>query len=448
MPAIVHRFRIRCSQGNQRSDLCRCYSSSRLKTFRPRKPGRSHRRALSAQVPLLHCRCLGDRFPRFLMKILHATDFHNRANSGITFAVNELASQTLARLSPEGSVTLLSIGETDIAVDPGVRHVKARPSTDITRLWRFAPSYSAVCDEAIRGEKAAIVHIHGIWMYPQFAAARCAHRRNVPTILTNHGAIQWAIRQPRILGGAKKRFYIGLMKGRLLRKVTVQHAITNLDRDALYSLLPHPRIEVIPNFVDLQKVDHWLAVPSPPAQRGEPYVLCFGRLHPTKGVDILIEAFGLAALPRDWRLIIVGPSVDLLYQKKLRRLIADSPRGDRIEMRDAVWDLGEKYALMRDAWVTVVPSHTEVISLVNLESSACFTPTITTKATGLHDWTEGGGLLIEAERSQLAAALSDAARWSTLERAQRGAASRELIQRRYSATAVMPRWLDLYRSLS
>jgi glycosyltransferase involved in cell wall biosynthesis len=102
---------------------------------------------------------------------------------------------------------------------------------------------------------------------------------------------------------------------------------------------------------------------------------------------------------------------------------------------------------MRDAWVTVVPSHTEVISLVNLEASACLTPTITTTATGLTDWTEGGGLLIEPAVAALATALSQTARWSDQERWERGVASRRLVERRYSAKAVMPGWMELYRSL-
>jgi glycosyltransferase involved in cell wall biosynthesis len=112
-----------------------------------------------------------------------------------------------------------------------------------------------------------------------------------------------------------------------------------------------------------------------------------------------------------------------------------------------VWDPAAKYRLMRDAWVTIVPSHTEVVSLVNLEASACFTPTITTTATGLTDWTEGGGLLVEPDLGPVTQALSEAARWSDQERQQRGLASRRLVEQRYSATAVMPRWMDLYRSL-
>jgi glycosyltransferase involved in cell wall biosynthesis len=379
------------------------------------------------------------------MNLLYATDFHNRTNSGITFAVNELVSQAVGGLPAENSIQLVSLGDTDISVDARVRHLKVEPSSGPARAWRYAPAYAPTCEAAIKRHNVSVVHIHGLWMYPQFAAAGTAHRFAVPTVLTNHGAVQWALRQPGLLGAAKKRVYMSLMKDRLFRRITVQHAITAQERDALHSFFPHQRIEVVPNFVDVQTVDKTLAASN--AQSDDPYALFLGRLHPTKGVDILIEAFGRAATPRDWRLIVIGPEVDRPYAHRLRQLIAASPKAGRIEIRDPIWDAGVKYRLMRDAWITVVPSHTEAISLVNLESSSCFTPTITTTATGLTDWTEGGGLLVQPALGPLADALSEAARWPDRERRERGLASRGLIERRYSAAVVMPRWLDLYRSL-
>jgi len=379
------------------------------------------------------------------MNILYATDFHNRANSGITFAVNELAGQAVANLSPKGSVHLLSVGATDLPIEQGVRHHRVEPSGGPARAWRFAPSYAPTCEATIKRENMSVVHIHGLWMYPQFAAARAAQRFAVPTVLTNHGAVQWALRQPGFLGAAKKRAYMNLMRDRMFRRITVQHAITQQDRDALYSFFPHNRIEILPNFVNVQALDRELQSTS--VQTGERYMLYLGRLHPTKGIDVLIEAFGRAELSRDWRLVIVGPTANKPYADQLRRLIAGSPRSDRIEMREPVWEPAAKYHLMRDAWVTIVPSHTEAISLVNLESSACSTPTITTRATGLTDWGQGGGLLVEPAVAPLADALSASARWSDSERMQRGMLSRQLIEQRYSAGVVIPRWMDLYRSL-
>ena len=379
------------------------------------------------------------------MNILHATDVHNQLNTGITVAVNELVSRTLPELGPRGSVALLSTGETDVQIDSAAHHVSVDMAKGPVRAWRYAPRYRAICEELIRERGIDVVHVHGAWMHPQLAAVRSAHRLGVPTVLTNHGLVQWALRQPDWIGAIKKRLYMTLVREALFHKVTVHHAITPLDRESIQAFFPRARIEIIPNFIDVQKLDSHLTRAN--GQRGEPYMLYLGRLHPTKGIDLLIEAFGRAGLARDWRLVLVGPIVNKTYEDRLRALIAASPLADRIEIRKPVWDPVAKYCLMRDAWITVVPSHTEVVSLVNLEASACFTPTITTTGTGLTDWADGGGLLVEPHLGPLAEALSEAARWSDRERHERGLASRRLIEQRYSSTAVMPRWMDLYRSL-
>ncbi len=379
------------------------------------------------------------------MNILHATDFHTRMNLGISVAVNGLISRTLTEVAPRGSVNLLSVGPTDIPLHRQMRHISTAASSGPTAMWRYAPHYSGMCDDIIRTQSISLIHIHGAWMYPQFAAARAARRHGIPSVLTNHGLLQWALRQPNLIGAFKKRLYLALMRDRLFQAVSVLHAITESDRDCLHRLFPCKRIETIPNFIDLDEVDRILQRTT--ERHSEPYVLFLGQLHPAKGVDVLIDAFNVAEVSDELRLIIAGPPVDASYAAKLRRTIAASPRVHRIELRGPVWEPVEKYALMRKAWVTVVPSRSDVISFVNLEASACSTPTITTSGAGLTDWTEGGGLAVEPAVVPLAAALGEAVRWSNDERDQRGRASRRLVEKRYSAVAVIPLWMSLYRSL-
>ena len=380
-----------------------------------------------------------------MINILHATDRHTRATTGITFAVNEIIAQT-STMQGQGNISLLSVGKTDMDLPAGTRHFCSKPSLPLSGPWRYAPGYAHLCRKVVDGQKIDALHIHGVWPYAIFAAHRAASRAGIPTVLTNHGQLTaWALRQPNWLGALRKRLYLALMADRLFKRISVLHAITPLDRESVHRLFSRSRIEVIPNSIDLGKLDRSAAEISSPSPA--PYVLFVGRLHPVKGLDLLVEAFGRAALPRDWRLIIVGPEEVSDYAIFLRKMIAASPRANQIELRGPVWKAAEKYALMRNAWVTVVPSHTEVVSLVNLEASACRTPTITTRATGLFDWEEGGGVLVEPTITSIEEALSLSARWTDEERYQRGQASRQLVEQCYSTTATAPRWMELYRSL-
>ena len=246
----------------------------------------------------------------------------------------------------------------------------------------------------IAEHRISVVHIHGVWMHPQYAAAQAASKLGVPTILTNHGHLEhWALREP---GKAfqENRQYLTIMRDRLFRKVTVFHAITPLNKSIIHKLFPGSRIELIPNSIDLAEVDAVSA--NAGRQDGiAPYALFVGRLAPQKGIDLLIEADWPSTVPRDWRLLIAGPEEFPRYAAYLRQLIAASPRANQVELIGPVWNPKEKYSLMRNAWLVAVPSRSEVVALVNLEASAAPTPTITTRTTGLVDWEEGGGLLSE-----------------------------------------------------
>ena len=381
--------------------------------------------------------------------VLHATDFYNRANTGITFAIRSVSEQTRRFNAGPSTYALASVGVVDVAVPSGAIVETAPVSKNLLlRSWRYSPQYAENIKRMISNYSISVMHVHGTWMYPQFAAVRAAKAQNIPVILTNHGHLeQWALQYPGPLGALKKRAYLAAMHRPLFRNVDIFHAISLLNRDMLYKLFPWAHVEYIPNSVDIDAID---AMAGGYKRSGdiEPYILFIGRLAPQKGVDLLIQAFGRADLPPDCKLIIVGPVESESYATYLQRLVMTSPRKNRIEWRDPVWNESEKVRLMTDAWLVAVPSRSEGLALVNLEASACCTPTVTTFNTGLHDWSDGGGLLIETSVPALEQALASAMAWDDAERVQRGVLSHKLIADRYSTQITGPRWVELYTALS
>jgi glycosyltransferase involved in cell wall biosynthesis len=380
--------------------------------------------------------------------VLHATDFHNRSNTGITFAVGSLIEQCQRLDGRTAQYALVGIGDVDVTVPPGtVIETTPVANSRPLRSWRYSPDYAGAVRRLISSCGISVVHVHGTWMYPQFAAVREAKAQRVPIVLTNHGHLeQWALEYPSALGALKKRAYLHLMDRPLFRNVDIFHAISLLNRDMLHKLFPWARVEYIPNSIDLDAIDETTGG----CQRSgniEPYVLFVGRLVPQKGVDLLIQAFGAADLPQDSKLLLVGPVESESYATYLRGLIAASPRKERIEWRGPIWDEAEKARLITDAWFVAVPSRSEALGLVNLEASACRTPTITTFSTGLSDWMDGGGLLIEPDVVALQQALTEALAWDDAERVQRGKASRRLVADRYSTRVTGPRWIELYTEI-
>jgi glycosyltransferase involved in cell wall biosynthesis len=219
------------------------------------------------------------------------------------------------------------------------------------------------------------------------------------------------------------------------------HAITPLERDHLGRLLPGCKIVVIPNAIDLDpaRLDS--------IQEREHIILFLGRIEPKKGVDILINAFAQARLGSDWSLEVVGPSWSEVYMQFLHRLVEEYGLTGQVHFRGPLFGAA-KQKLLDSAWLMVAPSHSEVVGLVNLEAGSHWLPSITTHQTGLADWMEGGGVLINPDIVELAQALVVASSWSADEQRARGCASRQLIERRYSWAAVTPMWQTLYSDLA
>jgi glycosyltransferase involved in cell wall biosynthesis len=240
---------------------------------------------------------------------------------------------------------------------------------------------------------------------------------------------------------AKKRIFWKFLAQPQLLNSSVVHAITPLEAKCLSRLLPGSKIVVIPNAIDL---DSTQLVSS---TSREPTLLFLGRIEPKKGVDILIRAFAQSRLTSDWCLEVVGPSWSDAYMQALKCLVDQTGLSGRVHFRGPLFG-AEKQKLLDSAWLMVVPSHSEVVGLVNLEAGSHWLPSITTHQTGLVDWMEGGGILINPDVDELAKAIVAASSWSAAEQRARGVASRQLVERRYSWAAVTPMWQALYSDLS
>jgi glycosyltransferase involved in cell wall biosynthesis len=220
----------------------------------------------------------------------------------------------------------------------------------------------------------------------------------------------------------------------------VIHAITPLEQRHLSRIFPRKRIEIIPNAIDIPKSGPGLA-----GER-EKKILYLGRIEPKKGADILLRAFAAARISGDWTLDIAGPVWSEGYRRQLQEIVRQFGLDHRVRFLGPVFG-EEKQKLIDRAWVMAVPSHSEVVGLVNLEAAVGCLPTITTHQTGLYDWESGGGILINPRDDELRRTLEVACSWSASERRDRGLASHRLVALRYSWQTVLPIWLSLYKSL-
>jgi glycosyltransferase involved in cell wall biosynthesis len=317
-------------------------------------------------------------------------------------------------------------------------------------VWRLPRGLKAYLGQLNR-LGGPILHLHGVWMGFQWLAAKAAQRQKIPALLSPHGMLnRWHLRDWGFKE-LRKLIYWHTLAYPAFRHIPLIHAVTPRERDELAGWFPGRRIAIIPNALDLEEMDRLLTEArdqaSPPMD--EPYVLFLGRLHPVKGIELLIEAFAqcVRESKRRFRLLIAGPESDPAYSAKLKSLVRLLGVEQKVTFLGPVFGAQEKISLYRHAWAFCAPSQVEVMGLVNLEAAAAGVPVLTTHETGLSGWREGGGMLVHPRVEDLSQALTQIFSWSENERVDRGNRLRQLVERRYSWQAVGPQWLELYASL-
>jgi glycosyltransferase involved in cell wall biosynthesis len=160
--------------------------------------------------------------------------------------------------------------------------------------------------------------------------------------------------------------------------------------------------------------------------------LFLGRIHPKKGLDLLLTAwFRLQAQRKNWELVIAGPD-ERNYCRQVRKLAASLGIDREIIFTGTVTG-SRKIALLYSADLFVLPSYSEGLPVSLLEAMACEVPVVATRACNCPDiYPAGAGWGCDPTADSVGEALREAMQAAETERGQRGRLGRQLVQRAYS----------------
>lgn len=295
-------------------------------------------------------------------------------------------------------------------------------------------------------EGADILHLHGMWRPSNYQIASLARRLGVPYVMSTHGTLDdWSMRQSPL----RKRLYLSLVEGRNLAGAGRIHATASEEANEIRRRISHDRVSVIPCAFDsgpFESAADESAFYSrhPEVDPGRPSVVFVGRLHRTKGVEVLIEAMGLLARDAlDAQLLIAGPAEDPAYLLELEALAAAQPPA--VHFLGAVGG-AEKFGLYRSADVFALPSRHENFGLVIPEALASETPVVTTRGTQIWAELESGGasLIVERTPEAFAAAIAELLR-DEPRRRRLGAEGRRWVLEWLEPRRILEQYEELYR---
>jgi glycosyltransferase involved in cell wall biosynthesis len=379
------------------------------------------------------------------MNILHVVAGLPPAGGGLTAAVMGFAREA-ARLGHD--VTIATVADSDGDVAPATAGTADCGGADGLRIVRFAPSFPRRLHaswEMLRRlrplvESADVVHVHSNWTFPVWCAGTTALATGRPLVMSPHGSLS-----PLQLAHSRwKKRAAGLFTRRLLCLADAIHATSPVERHWIErSLGCHPGIEVVPLGVDLPTAHAVAASGSRTRQ-----VLALGRLHPSKGLDMLLDAWRLAvpqaAADDPWELVIAGPDEQGTragLERQARELALENVRFTGPLAGD------QKARAWADADLFVLPSRSENFGLVVPEALAAGVPVVATTGTPWREIDGACGWWVEPNADSLSSALAAAMRLDDAGRQKIGARGRRLVEERYRWPAVGRKMVDLYERL-
>jgi poly(glycerol-phosphate) alpha-glucosyltransferase len=316
-------------------------------------------------------------------------------------------------------------------------------------VWKSLRLYIPKRLGAVLKDKVAsadLIHSHGLWAPANVIAAGAARKAHLPHIIAPRGSFE-----PVALAKSawKKAIFKRLYVNRALRQAACFHALTEREAWCIREFgLANP-IAIVPNAVACSQIPDgrnatdgrgWAA-----RLGGQKLIVFLGRMHPIKGLDILIEAWRrIAGEFSDWHLVLAGPDED-------GYLAAIESQVDAADLADRVSFPGELYGRDKDALLAaadlfVLPSRSEAMSVALLEAMAARLPVVITDTCNFPAAEDSrAGFVVEPDVESLAAGLAQILKTPDDQRAEMGARGASLVGGKYSWDSVAREMLEVYR---
>jgi glycosyltransferase involved in cell wall biosynthesis len=261
--------------------------------------------------------------------------------------------------------------------------------------WSYHPALRPWLDKNLTRFDAVI--LNGLWQYPGYALSQAAQRVKMPPYFVfPHGMLDpWFQRAPeRRRKAIRNWFYWKLIEKNVIRNAAgIFFTCAEEMRLARETFRPYqPKREINVGYGVAQPPEYLPGMGEAFAQKcagvkGRPYFLFLGRIHPKKGVDLLIEAYAAIYGQRTTGsqpstisskhplLVIAGPGQETPYGQQMQRLAADLCPPNSV-LWPGMLTGDAKWGALYEAEAFVLISHQENFGIAVVEALACGKPVL------------------------------------------------------------------------
>lgn len=383
--------------------------------------------------------------PSFDLPVIHLTDLVGRGSGGLgplslAMAAGQRALGCDARLHCLDTASEVADAAAAAGLQGYVRHHDALVPPTVA----FSPDLIRWAGSADAGQ-AGVLHQHGIWTMLSLATVRWRRRWKRPTVVAPQGTLAPALlKHSRV----KKQLALATYEGSNLRNASCLQATADLEARTFRDRGLRNPIAVIPNAIpddwtqnegDAERFRSAFDLP-----RGRRLMLFLSRVHPQKGLPLLLDAMAAAgAALEGWDLVIVGPDEEG-HRAELEGQAERLGLQKRIHFTGPAWGQSKVDAFAA-ADLFALPTYSDCFALAVAEALGMGVPVITTHGA---PWAlleqHGCGWWTPVSSDGLETALRKAAALPAPELAAMGARGRDLVEQRFTRSTVAAQSLELY----
>lgn len=229
------------------------------------------------------------------------------------------------------------------------------------------------------GETLDEIYIHGLWNRSALTTLCLAAPLRAKVRHAPHGALDPAALQ---FGYLKKQLAWHVVQKWALVQAGCVVATSAREYDGIRRRLPRAKIDIVPLILP--------AIQPAPAPLGpRKRLLYFGRIHPIKGIEAILQAWhDIHLLLPDWDLALIGPQEEPWFSQFTK--MANTLKLPRVSFHPEVMP-DRRLEVLATANLVLAPSQTENFGLVIAEARALGRTVVASEQTG---WRAEPGLVL------------------------------------------------------
>jgi len=268
------------------------------------------------------------------------------------------------------------------------------------RYFHFSPEFVKIFDSISAGFD--LVLIHGLWQFPtSYAAFRCK-KSAIPYAVITYGMLSsWSLSNRYF----RKKVYFNLVERSNLDRAKVlfyikEDELNILSRYSIHAKKIHLLYSLNRNDVVHIKQERDEYKKENPS--GTIDILYLSRIHPKKGLMLLLEAFLEIMKTRpSVKLTVAGPAEDMRYYNMARDFVTSHKLDGSVTFAGALF-AKDKDALFLKTDIFVLPTADDSQPIVVLEALGAGIPVITTKGADMPEIDNTMGYIIDPNPHELA----------------------------------------------